>query len=147
MYQKILVPLDGSERAEAIMPHVIEIAQCGQAKVVLLQVVEPEPLLISPYDPLTIRESDQAIARQMSEAKAYLQAECTRLHKLGLEAQSRVEHGPVVEAILEVANAEGVDLIAMASHGRSGLARVIFGSVATGILHQAQQPLLLIRAQ
>lgn len=147
MYQKILVPLDGSERAEAILPHVIEIARCSQGSIILLQIVEPEPLLVSPYDPLTIRESDEAVARHMNEAKAYLQAECNHLHKLGLRAECLVEHGPVVEAILGVANIRAVDLIAMASHGRTGLARVLFGSVATGILQKAQQPLLLIRAK
>jgi nucleotide-binding universal stress UspA family protein len=147
MYQKILIPLDGSERAEAILPHAIEIAQCSAGTILLLQVVEPEPLLVSPYDPLTLRESDEAIARQMSEAKAYLQAECDRLQQLGLTAECQVEHGPVVEAILEVADGREVDLIAMASHGRTGLARVLFGSVATGILQKARQPLLLIRAK
>jgi nucleotide-binding universal stress UspA family protein len=147
MYQKILVPLDGSERAEAILPHVIELAQCGNGSIILLQIIEPEPLLISPYDPLTIRESNETITHHLNEAKAYLWTRCTRLHKLGLEAHSRVDHGPVVEGILEVASNEAVDLIAMASHGRTGLARVLFGSVATGILEKAQQPLLLIRAK
>lgn len=147
MYQKILVPLDGSERAEAILPHVIEVAQCSGGSVILLTVIEPEIILVSPYDPLTIRESDEVITAQIREAEAYLAAKCSQLKKAGLDAHSRVERGPVVEAVIEVANAEAVDLIAMASHGRSGLARVIFGSVATGILNQAQQPLLLIRAQ
>lgn len=147
MYKRILVPLDGSERAEAIMPHVIELAQCGNGAVILLHVVEPEPLLVSPYDPLTYRESNEAIAQQMQEAQTYLEAKCDHLHQFGLEATCQVEHGPVIESILKTAKAEAVDLIAMASHGRTGLARVLFGSVATGILQKAQQPLLLIRAQ
>jgi nucleotide-binding universal stress UspA family protein len=146
MYQKILVPLDGSERAEAIMPHAIDIAQCSGGEIILLTVIEPEILLISPYDPLSVRESDEVVAAQTSEAEAYLQEKCAHLRELGLNVQSRVKHGPVVEIVIEVANAEAVDLIAMASHGRTGLARVIFGSVATGILNQARQPLLLIRA-
>ncbi|MCB0137738.1 MAG: universal stress protein, partial [Caldilineaceae bacterium] len=54
--------------------------------------------------------------------------------------------GPVVTAILDVAEREKADLIAMASHGRTGLSRVFYGSVAAGILHKADRPLLLIRA-
>lgn len=147
MYQKVLVPLDGSERAEAILPYVIEIARCGGSQILLLTVIEPEMLLVSPYDPLSIRESDEVVAAQISEAEAYLAQLCQRLQQLGLDAHCRVVRGMVTDTVIEVANAEAVDLIAMASHGRSGLARVIFGSVATGVLHRAQQPLLLIRAQ
>jgi len=56
----------------------------------------------------------------------------------------RVVQGPVAEAIINAAESEGVDLIALASHGRSGLSRVFYGSVAAGVLHRIDQPLLLI---
>ena len=65
----------------------------------------------------------------------------------GIEAKSVVESGPVVSVILDVAEREKADLVAMASHGRTGLSRVFYGSVAAGILHKADRPLLLIRAQ
>ncbi|MBK8985593.1 MAG: universal stress protein [Chloroflexi bacterium] len=146
MYKKILVPLDGSERAEAILPHVTEMALCNQASVILLQVVEREIVLISPYDPLTSFESEHLVARQMADAETYLAQKCAQLQELGITARSRSERGVVAETIIEVAEEENVELIAMASHGRSGLSRVIFGSTATGVLQRAQQPLLLIRS-
>ncbi|HUV92071.1 MAG TPA: universal stress protein, partial [Anaerolineales bacterium] len=65
----------------------------------------------------------------------------------GIQAKSFVEQGPVVKTIINVAEREGVDLIAMASHGRSGLSRVFYGSVAAGVLNQVARPLLLIRAE
>jgi nucleotide-binding universal stress UspA family protein len=146
MYKKILVPLDGSERAEAILPHVIEMALCNQASVILLQVIEREVVLVSPYDPLTSFESESLVERQVAEAEAYLARKCAYLQESGITAHSRIERGPVVETIIEVADAADIELIAMASHGRSGLARVIFGSAATGVLQHARQPLLLIRS-
>jgi len=147
MYKHILVPLDGSERAEAILPHVIDMAQCNQAAVTLLQVIEREVVLVSPYDPLSSFEPESLIARQVEEAENYLDAHCARMQDLGVDAQRRVERGLVVETIQEVADELGTDLIAMASHGRSGLARVLFGSVTTGVLQHARQPLLLVRSQ
>lgn len=147
MYKKILVPLDGSERAEAILPHVIDMAQCNQAAVILLQVIEREVVLVSPYDPLSSFEPESLVSRQIEEAEHYLDEKCAQLKDLGLDAQRRVERGPVVETISEIADDLAIDLIAMASHGRSGLARVLFGSVTTGVLQHARQPLLLIRSQ
>ncbi len=146
MYKKILVPLDGSDRAEAILPHVIDMAQCNQASVTLLQVIEREVVLVSPYDPLTSFEPENLIAQQITDAEAYLDAHCAHLQELGIMVQRLVRRGPVVETVIEIANEAEVDLIAMASHGRSGLARVLFGSVATGVLQHARQPLLLIRS-
>ena len=64
----------------------------------------------------------------------------------GITVKTFVETGPVVSVILDVAEREGATLIAMASHGRTGLGRVFYGSVAEGILHKADRPLLLIRA-
>ncbi len=147
MYKKILVPLDGSERAEAILVHVIDMAQCNQASVTLLQVIEREVVLVSPYDPLTSFEPENLIAQQITDAEAYLDAHCAHLQELGITVQRLVRRGPVVETVIEIANEADVDLIAMASHGRSGLARVLFGSVATGVLQHARQPLLLIRSR
>ena len=64
----------------------------------------------------------------------------------GIASEAHVVHGPVVETIIKIAERESVDLIAMASHGRTGLQRVFYGSVAAGVLHRADRPLLLIRS-
>jgi nucleotide-binding universal stress UspA family protein len=69
------------------------------------------------------------------------------LRSTGITVRSYVESGPIVSTISNVAERERCDLIAMASHGRSGVSRVFYGSVAAGVLHRAEHPLLLIRAQ
>jgi nucleotide-binding universal stress UspA family protein len=146
MYTTILVPLDGSKRAERILPHVEALAQKFGAKLVLLQVVEPIVVGISPYDAGSFYVAEE-IDRRTQEAKAYLATLQTSLHGRKIEAKTQVEYGPVVATLLDVADQHQVDLIALASHGRSGLARVFYGSVAAGILNRATHPLLVIRAQ
>jgi nucleotide-binding universal stress UspA family protein len=83
----------------------------------------------------------------VGEARSYLASKEAELKVLGIEVKSIVDSGPVVSVILAVAEREKADLIAMASHGRSGLGRVFYGSVAAGILHKADRPLLLVRAE
>jgi nucleotide-binding universal stress UspA family protein len=146
MYKKILVPLDGSSQAERIMPHVEALATCLGVEVVLLQVVEPAVLFTDSYDvypELNVHDTNS----RAEEATTYLAGWQARMAEKGIQAKRRVEYGPVVMVILDVAASEEVDLIAMASHGRTGLARVFYGSVAAGVLHRVDRPLLLIRAQ
>ncbi len=145
MYNAILVPLDGSPRAEKILAHVEALAVRFAAKVILLQVVEPNVAMVTPYD--MVPYYDPAEAEHITaEARAYLATKEGELRSLGIEVKSVTESGPVVSVVLDVAEREGADLIAMASHGRTGLGRVFYGSVAEGILHKADRPLLLIRA-
>ncbi len=146
MYQKILVPLDGSNRAEAILPHVIELARCTKARIIFLQVIEPMPLIVGPdvVYPAPFPGEEEARRR---EAGAYLAELQTRLCAQGIETGICIEHGQVVEQIIGVARREEVGLIAMASHGRTGFSQMIYGSVAAGVLHRIDRPLLLIRSQ
>ncbi|MCL4860345.1 MAG: universal stress protein [Caldilineaceae bacterium] len=146
MYNAILVPLDGSKRAERILPHVEALAQKFGARLHLLQVIEPMVVGVSPYDAGALFVAEE-IDRRTQEAKAYLAGLEGELTAKKIQAQSQVEYGPVVSTILEMADQHNVDLIAMASHGRTGLARVFYGSVAAGILNRAERPLLVIRAQ
>jgi nucleotide-binding universal stress UspA family protein len=145
MYHTILVPLDGSKRAEAILPHVEELAHCANAKVVFLQVVEPYPVIPSPEGPRPAFDQLE-LERPTREAEAYLTALRGEFREKGIQAREYVAHGAVVEAIINVAKREGADLIAMASHGRSGLARAFYGSVAAGVLQRVDRPLLIIRS-
>jgi nucleotide-binding universal stress UspA family protein len=145
MYHRILVPLDGSQRAEAILPHVEDLAQRYQAKVILLQVVEPDPLLIGP-DMVYPIVDQQIVEERIKKAEDYLSAQQAKFGQKGIEATTFVRHGPTVEEIIKRADREGADLIAMASHGRTGLSRVFYGSVAAGVLNRIDRPLLLIRA-
>jgi nucleotide-binding universal stress UspA family protein len=145
-YQTILVPLDGSERAEKILPHVEELARKFAAKLILLQVIEPAEVGKSARDPGSIFVVG-LLEERMRQARAYLDDLQEQLHMKRVSASGRAEHGPIVSTILKVAAQENADLIAIASHGRTGLARVFYGSVAAGLLHQTDRPLLLIRAQ
>ena len=142
MYKTILVPLDGSNLAEAILPHVEDLAQSYRAEVVLLRVVEPHFHEVESFS----RIDAEAFKRAREEAESYLAITQNRFHQKEIPGRIIVAHGPVVEAIIKAAEREKVDLIAMASHGRTGLARVFYGSVAAGVLHRIDRPLLLIRA-
>ena len=146
MYKKILVPLDGSDRAEAILSHVEDLASCYGATVIFLQVVEPSIVYASPYDAYPEIGIDEA-NRRREAADAYLEKLEEGFQEKGIQTKRRIEHGTVVLTVLEVAASEDVDLIAMVSHGRTGLARVFYGSVAAGILHRIDRPLLLVRSQ
>jgi nucleotide-binding universal stress UspA family protein len=144
MYNSILVPLDGSDRAEAILPHVEALARSFSAEVVFLIVVEPSTPMTTPHGSLL----DLELVEQTTEqAEAYLAGLQGEYQGKGIAGRRFVEYGPVVETISRVAEREQVDLIAMASHGRGGLARVFYGSVTAGLLQRVDRPLLLIRSQ
>ena len=148
MYSRILVPLDGSKRAERILPHVEELARLYDAEVVFLQVLGYPPVVsgfvVAPYDEEECRKESQ---RRREDVESYLNAVQSTFGEKGIAARTCLGDGPVVEAILDTAEREGADLIALASHGRTGLPRVFYGSVAAGVLHRADRPLLLIRSQ
>lgn len=144
MYSTILVPLDGSKRAEGILPYVEELARRFGAKVILLEVIEPSTPLTTPQGTLIDIET---VDREAEYAENYLISVQADLSEKGVSVVRYVEYGPVVETIIGVAERENADLIAMVSHGRTGLARVFYGSVAAGILQRIDRPLLLIRSQ
>ena len=145
MYHKILVPLDGSKRAQKILPHVEELARRYKAKVIFLQVVEYKTIATTEgaYTNLTDQEFDQV----KKQAGTHLEGLRVEFRKKGIECQTHVIYGPVVEGIINIAFQEGVDLIALASHGRGGLSTVFYGSVAAGLLHRVDRPLLIIRSR
>jgi nucleotide-binding universal stress UspA family protein len=146
MYKTILVPLDGSKRAEAILPHVEELARRFGAKVIFLQIVEDVMML--GYDAvLDISAHQQDHDQRKKEAKSYLAGLEGVFKEKKISAKNIVSFGSVVQSILDTAAREGADLIAMASHGRGSLSRVFYGSVAAGVLHSIDRPLLIIRSR
>ncbi|MEM7347079.1 MAG: universal stress protein [Chloroflexota bacterium] len=145
MYQSILVPLDRSERAEAILPHVEELARRFESSIIFMGVVEPELILATGESPYS-RFDETAMRRLLDDMKHYLDSLVLEFRAKGITAKVDFSQGIVVEKIIEVAEKEDVDLIAMASHGRTGLPRVFYGSVAAGVLHRVDRPLLLIRS-
>jgi nucleotide-binding universal stress UspA family protein len=143
MYERMLVPLDGSEVGEAILHFAEQVAGPLDAEVVLLRVLEPaSPVelvasagVVAP-DTFTLRDID---------AKRYLSEIERRLSKKGLRVRTRTAFGLPADEILAAAKATSADLIAMATRGRSGLGRALFGSVAESVLRASPVPVLLIR--
>ena len=145
MYQTILVPLDGSKRAEAILSHVEGIAKSNDAKVFFLK-VEEEPIMLERDEVIDIAKYHEVFDKQNELSQAYLDELKARFHEKDIHAVTQLAFGSVVKAILNTAAETGTDLIAMATHGLSGLARVSYGSVAAGVLQAADIPILLIRS-
>lgn len=147
MYKKILVPLDGSELAEAVLPHVRSLAERFDAEIVLLRVA------VDPTDDLLFTGPKLAAAAQQNvdairlEAKRYLEQIAANLRKTGLAVTTEVCEGLVAETVLDCVEEVQADLIAISTHGRGGLVRWLTGSVTYKILHQARVPVLLVGVQ
>jgi nucleotide-binding universal stress UspA family protein len=143
MYERVLIPVDGSELAEAILPFAERIAGPADAEIVLLGVVEPP----SPLGGLATGGVDgaEALSLRQLEVRKYLAGVATRLEARGLRVRTRLALGTPAAEIAETARAERADLIAMTTHGRSGLRRAVFGSVAEQVLRSAPVPVLMIR--
>ena len=145
MYKTILAPLDGSQRAEAILPHLEEVARRYDATVILFQVVEAAPLVVGLGSAYAEQYRD-AFEQQAKEVENYLTGLKEMFQQKGITVRIRVGHGPVADEIIKTAESEKADIIALASHGRSGLSKVFYGSVAASILHRIDRPLLLVRS-
>ncbi|HLI26225.1 MAG TPA: universal stress protein [Chloroflexota bacterium] len=157
MSAKMLVPLDGSELAEAVLPYVEAIGRALGWSAVLLHVVEPEPVRHPPADALGGAiahyeiepglEREARLRVQAEEAAAYdaLAAPAARLEAAGVPAEREVAVGNPRDVIAGRAQAPDIALIAMASHGRTGLARLLRGSVAAGVAEAAPRPTLVVR--
>jgi nucleotide-binding universal stress UspA family protein len=139
---RVLVPLDGSELAEEALGIAEQLAETVGAELVLLRVVEPpgyalygDGFAYLPYD-------EEA---ELNDARAYLQAHVDRLRADGKPAAMRVVLGPPATVVTQAAQETGADLVAMATHGRGGLARLVLGSIAASTLQRATVPVLLVR--
>ncbi len=142
MYQKIVVPLDGSDLAEAVLPHVCALAKQFDGVIALLR-VPVYPIMDYPMsDPMLTASLYDSIR---SEANDYLLRTAARLQQEGCNVTSQLRDGPVVETIVEYANEIHADLIALSTHGRSGLSRWLIGSVADNVVRTAGVPVLLLR--
>lgn len=143
MIKKILLPLDGSKFSEESLPYAIELAEKFEAEILLVWALHPI-VIMSDYG----AASYQAIATmEESEAKNYLAQQKKALKEKGLTVESRIIEGPVADAIIDLSGQEAVDLIVMSTHGRSGLSRWVYGSVATKVLQHAPCPVFLVRVK
>jgi nucleotide-binding universal stress UspA family protein len=140
--QWVLVPLDGSALAQEVIPAAAELAAVLRADLHLLRVVGPPASVVGWGDAYaTIFDP----AAGLVEATEYLEGVAATLRARGLAVRVSAEVGPEAPTIAAVAEEQRASVIAMATHGRSGLARLVLGSVATGVVQLADVPLLLVR--
>jgi nucleotide-binding universal stress UspA family protein len=146
MYQKIVVPLDGSKLAECVLPHVQALTKtCEVAHVILVRVVEPVTGLVADY-PLPEAQVAKINLDNLSAAETYLADVLKRLELGASHGEAKVLTGAPAASIADFATKEAADVVVIATHGRSGVSRWVWGSVADRILRAACVPVLMVRA-
>jgi nucleotide-binding universal stress UspA family protein len=144
-FRRVLVPLDGSKVAEQVLPAVIPIVQALDCEITLLRI--PVMYISGPFTGAWHLPQDSIFETADQDARAYLQRLASHLKEQGLAVSTVTWAGAVADRIIEYAEAQDVDLIAMCTHGRTGLARWALGSVADRVLRASGKPILLVRAQ
>jgi nucleotide-binding universal stress UspA family protein len=138
--RRILVPLDGSDTSEAVLAHARKLAKADGSELVLLQVANSAAEIFN--DPAIAADDLQTVA---TADKSYMEALLARLKSEGVLASVEIRQGPVAETILEAATDMKVDMIAMSTHGRSGLQKLLMGSVTEWMIKNSPVPVLVIR--
>ncbi|ABU59815.1 universal stress protein [Roseiflexus castenholzii] len=139
--RRILIPLDGSPLAEAIIEHSVHIGRIMDAEYTLLRVVDPSVLGLSAQDE---NAGAATVAQPLKDrAQAYLERQAEELRAQGLQVDAAVMVGEPSACILDYARMHSIDLIAMATHGRGGFSLLLLGSVADKVLRGSSLPLLL----
>jgi nucleotide-binding universal stress UspA family protein len=153
VYERIVVALDGSAMAEQILPYVEALAEKFASSLTLMRAIMPiekvaalvEPAIGGvPLDPSLIEDT---VESEEHEATTYLEHVANDLRLRGLTVNVEIPQGSAVDTILECARQTQADLIALTTHGRSGLQRLVYGSVADGVVRQATSPVLLVRVR
>ena len=151
MFTKILVCLDSSKLAEQILPYATEQARHFNSKVVLLQTFSISTTIAAvsaggTAAPIASEELIRdEVQKQETAAMTYLEGIAGELRRKGLDVTITALQGMPGETIVDYAQRESIDLIALATHGHSGLGRIVFGSVADYVLRQSGLPILLIK--
>jgi nucleotide-binding universal stress UspA family protein len=146
MYNKILVPLDGSELSECSLSHLKAIAKgCHVPEVVLLRVVEP----LSSNEAAALVEARSDLVSQVEDAKKsealdYISSTAKGLENEGFSVRGEITLGNAAEEILGYAGKNAIDLIIMSTHGWSGLTRWAFGSVADRVIRNSSVPVMMM---
>ncbi len=149
MYKKIMVPMDGSELAECVLPHVKTIAEArGVQTVAFVRVAEP--LSLTPVRGemgwMTDEEIKQVDAKSQAAAERYLENLVSGLDYGRVSIQKEVLVGKAADCLAEYASKNDINLIIVATHGRSGVSRWVWGSVADKLLRSAHVPVLMVRS-
>jgi nucleotide-binding universal stress UspA family protein len=144
MYEKILVPLDGSDLSERAIRHAREIARGTRSEILLLQAVNL-PLPVVPEAVLI--PDGKWLAESRKEAARYLEGIAAPLREAGMRVRTLLDDRPPADAILHVAVREEVDLIVMSTHGRGGFSRMLMGSVAESVFRATSRTVMLVKPE
>jgi len=144
MFQRLVVPLDGSQRAARAVPTAAGIARATNGTIVLLQVVSLPVEYPGGLAPAPI-VTDELIEQDLAETNDYLAAVAHSESLKGLHVQTEVEFGLAGEQILGVVESHAADLVVLCSHGRTGFKRWALGSVAHRVIHNSHVPVLVLR--
>jgi nucleotide-binding universal stress UspA family protein len=153
MYEKILVPLDGSTMGEAALPHVkslvAKLTPSGKVEVTLCQVVSPllTTMVVAGEAPARIALTEAELKQIQNVAMKYLKKTGEFFQDTGASVKYKVLVGRTAEEIINTADSIKADLVAMSTHGRSGFSQWAFGSVTAKVLKGGHTPILLIRAR
>jgi nucleotide-binding universal stress UspA family protein len=155
MYKKIMVPLDGSELAECVLPHVDGfVTGCQVETIIFVRVIESTPTSYSgissttkPQDFEKIQENAKKIEEERKSSVArYLAAVISRVKQEGIKYKAEVLVGKVADRLVDYVDANEIDLVLIATHGRSGISRWVRGSIADRVLRSSRAPVLMVRA-
>lgn len=145
-FKRILVPLDGSPLSESALPIATSLAGHFESQIILIRALGGPGSTISTFHPeVGIRLQKEMREHARQEAESHLQARQGELRQQGFKVRTLMRDASPAESIIDAAAAEDVDLIVMSTHGRGGLARWTFGSVADKVARHSPCPVLLVR--
>jgi nucleotide-binding universal stress UspA family protein len=147
MYKHLLVTLDGTARSEAAVPHAIKVARAMGAEITLLRVVDAVAAEWSERGAMGKSQAETTIRSMFADqAQAYLERVAALIERDGIRVHTLVKQGPPARQIITSAHEVDADAIAMSTHSRRGLNRLMFGSVAEQVLHETSLPVILVRS-
>ena len=147
MYKNIMVPLDGSPLAECVLPHLDALAKgCQMENVTLVRVVEDVRMPGGAEAGFDEKQLKEIYTSRKAEAEQYLSQLAKRIKYDNVKVKSTLLAGSVADSLADYATKNDIDLILISTHGRSGVSRWIWGSVADRILRSACVPVFMVRA-
>ena len=155
MYRRILVPLDGTDVAERILPHAIDLAKCANATLVLLHAINaraevvqatvaPEPIASVP---VSVDIANAAVQAEARASDSYLRGVQQRATTEGVTCEAAIVEGAASNIVISAVREYNIDLVAMTTPGRSSLGRLFFGSTAEEVLQEIDVPVLVLHAE
>jgi nucleotide-binding universal stress UspA family protein len=139
MYDRILIPTDGSESAEAAVDHALDLATRYDATLHVLYVVDVAAFGDLPHDTSVVVEGFEEVGAAAVERVA------DRAREMGIPVETSVRRGSPEEVLLAYVESEGIDLVAMGTHGRRGLGRLVLGSVTERVVRRSPVPVVTVR--